>query len=477
PGYALREAWYNRDVNLKYTSNYTRTFSPFSKLAAKFSGSYTRQNSFKQQLISRDNIVISDRLTEGSQEGRIVFGSYLGKKWIKGDVWNLYSDVNYHQIFNIGDVVNNVNLGLTWRSDFNKGEGIVFDPLFPPSLSSPTPRLRTYNDLPAYNIMSFYFEDKVAGQFWRPFTLQVGVRYEAYRPNGINIKGLWSGDDFVESHNGTFLNPRLNFAYSLGENTQLRLGYGMTSKSPPMGMIFAQEKYYDIVDTVSVVNPQYPDSNFSIISTHIRPQANPDLQGYTQSKYEASLDQRIGPMGFSITGYINNTKNSFQSYDNPTLFFKNSYPDWPNQTTSAPYDTLMDEYTQYGNNGWLNVRGVEVAFRTKRLPVINTVIKFDASYRYRESGTKDGIVYGSRRYSTDLGFYVKPVHNTTERYSKDLLLNYRFDVQARTLGIWATLHVQQKVIDINGYRGLADTLAVGYFDQYGNIVMLSEAER
>ncbi|MCK5737705.1 hypothetical protein KAH55_00925, partial [bacterium] len=49
--------------------------------------------------------------------------------------------------------------------------------------------------------------------------------------------------------------------------------------------------------------------------------------------------------------------------------------------------------------------------------------------------------------------------------------------QARTLGIWATLHVQQKVIDINGYRGLADTLAVGYFDQYGNIVMLSEAER
>ena len=214
PGYALREAWYNRDVNLKYTTNYAYTFSPFSKVSTKFSASYTRQNSFKQQLISRDNIVISDRLTEGSQEGRIVFGSYLGKKWIKGDVWNIYADANYRKIIDVGNFVNNLTGGLTVRSDFNTGDGIVFDPLFPPSLSqSHAATAHSTMICRPYNILSFYFEDKIAGKLIKPFTLQLGTRYEAYRPDGINLSGLWSDDDFLESHNGTFLNPRVNFSY------------------------------------------------------------------------------------------------------------------------------------------------------------------------------------------------------------------------------------------------------------------------
>jgi len=64
-----------------------------------------------------------------------------------------------------------------------------------------------------------------------------------------------------------FLNPRVNFSMNIFKDSQIRLGYGVTSKSPPMGMIFADKKYFDIVDTVSVINPQYADSNFSMIST------------------------------------------------------------------------------------------------------------------------------------------------------------------------------------------------------------------
>ena len=70
-----------------------------------------------------------------------------------------------------------------------------------------------------------------------------------------------------------------------------------------LGMIFADNKYYDIVDTVSVVDPSVPDSNFSIISTYIKHEANEDLKGYKQYKYEISIDQKIGPVGFTVTGY------------------------------------------------------------------------------------------------------------------------------------------------------------------------------
>lgn len=477
PGYALREAWYNRDINIKYTGNYNYNFSSFSQLEAKFSASYTKQNSYEQQLVSRDNIVISDRITEGTQEGRIVFGTYLGKKNIKGDVWNLFADLNYRFRFFTGDFLNSWVAGVTWRNDFNKGDGIIYDPLFPPSLSIPSPRIRTYEDIPAYNILSIYLEDKITGRLWKPFTLQIGARYEAYRPNGINISGLWGDGDFIESYNGSFLNPRFNFSYNLFDDTQIRLSYGVTSKSPPLGMIFAQDKYYDFVDTVSVVNLQVPDSNFSLISTFIRQQANPLLQGYKQIKYEASIDQQIGALGFTVTGYYNNTKNMFVNNSQPTIFFKTSYPNWPDPSQSFPKDTLMNTYASYSNNGWMKVSGIEFSLRTRRIPVINTVFRVDAAYTYQESGNNNGFYFGSQRFSNDLGFEVLPMYNSIEYYQKDLLINYRLEIQAKSLGMWFTLHVQQKLMEIDGRRNYDDTLAIGYYSQNGEMVTIPEDER
>ncbi|MBN1542919.1 TonB-dependent receptor, partial [candidate division KSB1 bacterium] len=235
PGYALREAWYNRDVNLKWTTTYRRNYSPQRRLSVTASANYIRQNSYKQQLVSRDNLVMSDRTSEGTQEGRIVFGSYLGKKWIKGNVWNVYSDLQYQHRLERGRLIHSLSAGLTGKIDLNNGEGIVFDPLFPPSLSVTTPRLRRYDELPVYPVVNFYFEDKITGRVWKPFTLQLGARYESYRPTGIDFSGLWSSESFLSSHNGSFLNPRLNFSMSLLPKTQIRLGMGQTSKSPPMG--------------------------------------------------------------------------------------------------------------------------------------------------------------------------------------------------------------------------------------------------
>jgi len=478
PGYALREAWYNRDLNLKYTGNFSKFFNSFNKLSAKLSISYTRQKSYSQQLVSRDNIVISDRLDEGTQEGRIVFGSYLGKKNINGDVWNLYSDINYNYKFFTGDYLHGWIAGLTYRNDFNKGEGIIFDPLFPPSVSTTTPRLRSYNDIPDYSILSFYSEDKITGEFFRPFTLQFGFRYEVYRPDGINLKGLSGKGDLIESRNGTFLNPRLTFSMNLTKDTQIRLGYGVTSKSPPLGMIFAQAKYYDIIDTVSVVNPQYPDSNFSLVSTFIRQQANENIKGYTQRKYEISVDQQFDFLGFSVTGYINKTTGMFQSFNEPTRYYKRSFPNWPDQSNQLITRTYLDTYAQYSNNGWMTVEGIEASLTTKQIPVLNTVIKVDAAYIYEENGTKDGYYFSSSRKVNSLdSIDAMPMYTSTVNYSKDLLINYRFEIQARSLGIWFTIHLQQKLIEISGRRRYDDTLAIGYFSAADGIVRIPENER
>ncbi|MGE5681105.1 MAG: TonB-dependent receptor [Bacillota bacterium] len=477
PGYELRDAWYNRDLNLKYTGKYSRTFSSFSSLNLSLSLSYTFQDSYKQGMVSRDNIVITSRKEEGSEQGRIVFGSYLGQKWIKGDVWNLFSDFNYNFRFFTGEILNNWIAGLTWRDDFNKGDGVIFDPYYPPSVSIPTQRIRTYNELPHYNIISLYAEDRITGRLIRPFTLQLGLRYEVYRPSGFNIKGLWGQGDLIESYNGSFLNPRINFSYNLSEETQLRMSYGVTSKSPPMGMIFAQKKYFDIVDTVAVKNPAYADSNFSIISTYLRDQANERLKGYNQSKYEVSLDQQVGPVGFTLTGFYNNSDNMFESFNEATVFYKRSYPSWPDQSVYSIKDSILDEYNRYSNNSWMKVKGVEFSFRTRKLPVINTVFKFDAAYTYQENGTRNGFYFDSPKYSSRLGMKVSPMYSQYATWNKDLLFNYRFEIQARSLGMWITLHIQQKLIEIDGRKGYADTLAIGYFTQKGETVRIPEEKR
>jgi outer membrane receptor for ferrienterochelin and colicin len=476
PGYALREAWYNHDLNFKYSGNYSRIFDSFTKLSANFSVSYTNQNSYDQQLVSRDNMVISDRMTEGTQEGRIVFGSYLGKEYIKGDVWNIYSDINYNTKFFTGYILHSLLYGITYRNDFNKGPGIEFDPLFPPNATTTTPRLRSYSSIPAYNIVSLYAEDKITGNLVWPFTLQVGARYETYRPTGINLKGLIGKADFIQSDNGSFLNPRLNFSVNLTKDSQIRMGYGVTSKSPPMGMIYANKKYFDIVDTVSVVNPQYADSNFSMISTYIKDQANAQIKGYTQKKYELSFDQQFEFGGFSLTGYFTDSKNMFVSSSIPTVVYKQSFPNGANQAGAFISDTLLESYQQYTNNGWLKVKGLEFTFTTKKFPLLNTIFKFDASYTQTENGT-NGYYLSTSRYVSAIGTNVIPFYNQYSYYSRDLLLNYKFDTQVKSLGIWITLQIQEKVIELDGRKGYGDLLPAGYYSSTGETVIIPEAER
>lgn len=477
PGYALRNAWYNRDVTLRYSGDIRYNIHSSSLLRATWSINHIRQNSFQQQLVSRDNMVVARATDEGTNRGILVFGSYLGRQWINGSVWNLYSDVNHRWQFQTGSIYHQLLSGFTFRSDFNRGDGISFNPIYPPSLTNPTPRLRSYNDLPAYNILSLYVEDYISGRIGIPFRLQAGFRYEVYRPTAINPRAVIGDGPLIDSWNGSFFNPRINLSLQLTHDTRLRIGYGETSKSPPMGMIFAQERYYDIVDTVSVVDPSDPSQNFSLISTYIREQASPALKGYQQKKYEVSLDQQIGDVGVSVTGFINRSDNMFRTFSEPTVFYQYSWPDWPDQSTGAVRDTLLERFPRYLNDGWHHSRGVEFSLHTRRITSINTAFRMDAAYINNRRGTAEGIQYGTRRFNDEFGRFVMPVYSTEKRYDRNLLLNYRAEVQSRSLGLWLTVHIQQQLFQIDGRDGLTDTLAIGYFTPSQETIMIPEHER
>jgi CarboxypepD_reg-like domain/TonB dependent receptor-like, beta-barrel/TonB-dependent Receptor Plug Domain len=477
PAYDLREAWYNKDFIFRYNGKYTYAFSSFEEFNSTFSISYTKRDSYKQRIISRDNMVITDRLEEGPQEGHIVFGSYLGKQWIKGNELSIYSDINYSFRLYTGEFLHSFLGGINWRGESNNGDGKIFDPLFPPSLSIPSPRIRTYNDLPGYNTLSVYLEDKITGNLFRPFTLQIGARYEVYRPDGINLKGLWGDGDIVTSQNGSYLNPRINFSCNIFDDTQLRLSYGVSTKAPALGMIYAQDKYFDIVDTVSVKNPEVPDSNFAIVSTYIRKAANPDLKASKQFKYEISLDQEVGFGGFSVTAFLNKSENNFGTINNQTVLYKNSYPNWPDPSIATPIDTFFNKYSKYEGTYTSETKGIELSLRTKKIPHINTIFKFDAAYYEYKKTNVLGYRSGTRRFVAELNQEVIPFYNNINNYTKNLLINYRFDIQAKSLGMWITLHVQQQVIELSGTKNKDDIYPVGYYTKNDEMIFIPEKDR
>ncbi len=479
PTYALRLAYYNRDIQTRYTFDLDYTVDDMTSFSSVFSMSYTNQDSYNQEMVSRDNLVLSDRMDEGVQEGRFVFGSYLSQYWVEGDVWNLYGKIDGERRIMTGEVMHQISAGVIAQYNVNRGPGRVYDVLFPPGSSRNIgDRPRSYDDLPGITNISAFLENRMSGSlFDMPFTLLTGVRYEMYNPERINFGGLFSGSEkFIEAQQGTFIDPRINFSLNITDNTQFRIGYGRTSKAPPMSMLYPNKRYFDVVDTVAF-RPNNPEDSFSIVSTYIFDRGNENLRAYTQTKYEASLDQRIWDVGISLTGFINQTRDGFGRKTEPVTLFQRSWPEWPDQSVYEIKDTLMERIFISDNIFWSDSKGAEMTVRTRRLPTINTVFEFGGAYRRYRSGQDGGVDFGGRRFDTNLNMDVFPIHNSEERFIEEMLLKYRFDVHSETLRMWLTLHVEQQAMERDGFRGRTDSLAIGYFTQGGETVWIPEEER
>ncbi len=462
-----RAAWYNRDLMARYSHTHELRLTSQFKLSNSFALTWTHQNSFSQGIVARDNTIVSDRITEGSQEGVIVFGSYLGKKQIKGEVFNFAVHLSnewqqpnwfwHHTIIS----------GIDYQLDANYGKGVLFDPLYPPTVGLQSARPRSYDHLPAYHQVAFYVEDKINGRLGLPFTLQIGIRYDAFRPE------KWNGLRGLTASQGAFLQPRSNLSISLSEQSQLRFGFGQTAKSPPLGLIYPGNKYIDMSDTVAVVDPAHPDKNFSIITTNIFNQDTPHLKAYRENKWEMSWDQELGPTGFTLTAFLAQTFDEFRSLTTPVVIHKRSFPDWPDQSTAFVKDTVfLYDYSSYFNDGEKTSRGLEFTFRTRRLPRIHTIFRVDAAYSYYYY--QNNLNYYSS-FPINLSLENQPVralYKSNPPYSHNLQIDYRCDIQFARLGIWVTLHAMQDILSISGYKNMTDIYPKGYLTQDGRLVAI-----
>ncbi|MCD6337728.1 MAG: TonB-dependent receptor, partial [Candidatus Marinimicrobia bacterium] len=228
--------------------------------------------------------------------------------------------------------------------------------------------------------------------------------------------------------------------------------------------------YVDVDDVNNIVD------SLVIVSTYIYSKDNPNLKASRQRKWEASIDQRIGDVGLSLTVYQSTTLDGFASeLRKPIFIYKYDYT--VSETDPPIRDSISSTYTMYDNSLNTVTRGLEFEISTKPFTPLNMRLRVQGAYNYTYSSNEKYYYFRGYIYNPEMDEDVNPffIHRTIEH--EKFYINYNLDFKIKELGAWATISAQQVVFGKDRYIGLDDSLAVGYLNSHGEQVYFSDAER
>ncbi len=410
---------FNTWGNYKYPDESNIEYSAYIKL--------NRINLRKSSLVQSDLRVLPNGDT---------VSIYTGVLENKGIEWNAGSRLEYTDLFYTGNFINKYLIGAEFEFDANTGEGIVIDTLFNYYGADSPRKPRRFDALPGQALVSFYAENKITGKLFFDFSLMFGFRYEMYRPYDFTIKGLFGKGDLVQSHQGSYFNPRLNFMIYFSESTQMRFSAGRTSKSPPMSTLYPQDKIL-----------KWRDPGVSKVSYFVFNLSNPELDGYKETQFEASFDQKIiNKLSVSLSAYYKERTGSPIDLNQPFFYIKqinNTYQF--NYLGDVPYKENVGKYYS---------KGIEATLKTTKIDYLNMTFKITGSYNYTKN--PGGYVVYDQYPDNSIGQYANykvpnapadtligwtyPSHGN---WRDEIVLNYFLKYTHPTLGLWITVRAEQ----------------------------------
>jgi hypothetical protein len=381
-----------------------------------------RENTMKSKLIQSDlRVVNGDTIT-----------SYMGKVEIKGIEWTVGGRFEWNNIFYTGSLIHKFMIGTDPQYDANTGEGLLVDSLFNYYGANSGRRSYSYDDIPGQFLVNVYAEDMITGHFIYDFNVTIGGRYEMYRPYKFNLSGLWGDGDLVESHQGTYFNPRFNLMVYFSNVNQLRISAGTSSKSPSMNLI------YPPIQSFTWKNGETGELQYFNYNRRV-----PDLKGYKEEQYEIAYDHKFFDiLGTSVSAYYKNRINEPESQNIPVFYT------YDNGSTKKTY--YIDKYSLYKNSGATESKGIEFAFKTTKIKPLNMEFSIIGSYNYFKKASNT-LVF---KEDLDEGLYhTYPVpgtdtliglwYNSGESWDDYLQLNYYVKYTCPPLGLWITLRAEQ----------------------------------
>jgi outer membrane receptor protein involved in Fe transport len=405
---------------------------------------YTKRDAFAQSLVGSDVRVLSDATVPGTNEGIFDAGAYVSKIWTRGEEWSLAAKLNLRADLSLLRLNHALLVGGEYSFDDNVGQGKIFNPLKPPN-GNLGQRPLPFDAVPALMSANLYLEDNINGfLFMRPYNFTLGMRYEMYTPEKLHLDGLFNEKGVVKSRNGTFLNPRIRLKYEPRDGTQIRMGWGKSSKMPSIRDMYQGPQYIDIVER----NISPPDS-VPLVSTYIHDFDTSDILGYQEEKAEISFDQKVGPVGFILTGWYARADGMPRGEQAPLTLYRYEWTNWPSDDGRSGIDTFYQESSKtafYRYAGKYRKQGIEFMVVTKRIERISTSFRVASSYVNSQSGA-EGVYMSTPKFNQTLGRTIYPYYYFTEGWGKKMLIDYSADWVIKKLGMWVTFFLQQTAYD------------------------------
>ncbi len=416
---------YNRGFSLSFSSwGKYRPDDGVSTWDYNFFVTMRKENSMRSKLVT-------DYLITPSLD---TISSYIGKVETKGIEWTVGTRIEYNKVFYTGDIIHKFMIGTDPQYNANTGDGVIFDTLYSYYGVGSGNRPYKFDDIPGQFLINFYMEDKITGHFIFDYNIMLGFRYELYRPYKFNLKGLWGNGDLIQSHNGSYFNPRFNMMIYFAEYSQFRLSAGTSSKSPPMSTLFSRDYVKN-----SWRNPEDGKAYYFRINSWY-----PDLKGYRETIFETSYDHKFfNRIGTTISAYYKIRKNEYESWPSPLFAY--------NSTKTIAY--LVDaNYGYLLNTGQTITKGLEFSIRTSKIEPLNMDFQVTGSYNfYKNPSTK--ISYGTP--DKTLGQYenyhvpgvlvdtlVGWTYPSSGSWQDRMQMNYYIKYTLPKLGLWITLRAE-----------------------------------
>lgn len=430
-GDLLKTKNYNRGYTIGF--NTWGKLKPFNEISSFDYSAYVSMQNINSM---RSKLVTEYLITP--QEDTVA--SYIGELENKGIEWLAGGRIEWKNIFYTGDYIHNILSGAEIQYEANTGEGLVLDTVYNYYGVESQRRPYTFDSIPGQLILSLYAEDKLTGHFIFDFSLMFGFRYEMYRPNSFNLSGIWGDGDLIDSHQGSFFNPRISLLTYFSSKSQLRINFGSSSKSPAMSSIYPPESVLAWRNPVSGINEYYRFDK-----------TVPNLQGYKTSQIEISYDHKfLNRMGLSLTAYYRE-RNHQPKYQTQPVFTE---IDVTNKKTVY----YVGKYSLSYNYGSHQSKGLELTFRTAKIKPLNMNFKITGAYSYSKTpSTGNSYTFNNDESIGQISNYQVPgvesdtligyYYPSSGQWRDRLQINYYIKYMNRDLGLWVTLRAEQLYAD------------------------------